>query len=227
MKKTLALIHTSLVFITVETMIQGIIKELLPEVRVVNIVDDSLLADVIAEGKVSPEVTRRMCAYVAAAEVAGAHAVLSLCSSLGPTIDVARRLVKIPIIKIDDAMAQQAVDEASSVGILATVKTTLGPTEALIREKAQSKAKVVQVRQMLVAGAFEKLMGGDKQGHDDMVVKSARELSKDVDLLVLAQASMTRLALMLQDKTGLTVLSSPRMAVEHTKRVLDGLGNAG
>jgi hypothetical protein len=87
MTKTLALIHTSMVFITVETMMRDIFAEVMPDVRLINIVDDSLLPDVMETGAISPAVTRRMCAYVVAAEVAGADAVLSLCSSLGPTID--------------------------------------------------------------------------------------------------------------------------------------------
>ncbi len=71
MAKTLALIHTSMVFITVETMVQDILKEVLPGVRLINIVDDSLLSEVMRLGRITPEVTRRLCAYVVAAETAG------------------------------------------------------------------------------------------------------------------------------------------------------------
>ena len=102
MPQTLALIHTSQVFLTVETMMKGMFAEIMPDVRLINIMDDSLLPDCMAIRAITPEVTRRMCAYVVAAETAGADAVLSLCSSLGPTMDAARKLVRIPVIKIDD-----------------------------------------------------------------------------------------------------------------------------
>lgn len=223
MAKTLALIHTSMVFITVETMMRDIFAEVMPDVRLINIVDDSLLPDVMETGKISPAVTRRMCAYVVAAEVAGADAVLSLCSSLGPTIDVARELVGIPVIKIDDAMAEKAAREADRVGVMATVGTTLGPTVVLVEEKASAMDKRVVIHQALVEGAFEVLMGGDRDRHDAMVSAAARELASEVELLVLAQASMTRLSPRLQAETGLPVLTSPRLGIEYTRCVLDAL----
>lgn len=221
MAKTLALIHTSMVFITVETMMQDILKEVLPGVRLINIVDDSLLADVMRLGRITPEVTRRMCAYVVAAETAGADAALSLCSSLGPAIDVARRLVHIPVLKIDDAMTEKAAREAERIGVMATVPTTLGPTVDLIREKAAALGKEVQVRPALVEGAFATLMRGAREEHDRAVLAAARELAGQVQMLVLAQASMTRLAPRLQAETGLPVLTSPRLGIEHARRVLD------
>jgi Asp/Glu/hydantoin racemase len=221
--KTLGLIHTSLVFISVETMMRDIFEEVMPNVRRINIVDDSLLPDVMAVGYITSAVQQRMNAYVQAAELSGADAVLSLCSSLGPTIDEARRLVKIPVIKIDDAMTEKAVREAKRIGVLATVGTTLKPTVGLLEEKAAALGKDIFLQPELVSGAFEILIGGDKAQHDAMVSASARNLASQVDLLVLAQASMTRLVPRLQEETGLPVLSSPRLGIEYANQILNGL----
>lgn len=223
MPKTLGLIHTSLVFLNVEPMLREILDELLPDVRKVNIVDDSLLADVMARGYIEDVVQKRMNYYVQAAELTGAHAVLSLCSSLGPAIDQARALVHIPVIKIDDAMTEKAVQDAGKIGVIATVGTTLKPTVALLEEKSAAQGKPVELRPMLVQGAFELLMSGDKARHDEQVSQAARQLAGQVGLLVLAQASMTRLAPRLHEETGLPVLTSPRLAVEYTRKVLEGL----
>ncbi len=223
MPKTLACIHTSMVFINVETMMNEIFKEVMPNTRRINIVDDSLLADVMATGHISPVVIKRMCKYVEAAEETGADAVLSLCSSLGPTMDVARQLVSIPVIKIDDAMTEEAAKRANRIGVMATVPTTLGPTVDLIRSKARAINKQPHIEPALVDGAFKILMNGDRDLHDRMVSEAARKLAKEVDLIVLAQASMTRLVPSLSDATGLCVLSSPRLAIEYTKRLLDTL----
>jgi Asp/Glu/hydantoin racemase len=222
-QKTLGLIHTSLVFINVETMMRDIFAELMPDVRRINIIDDSLLPDVMAVGHIPPAVQQRMNAYVLSAEQAGAHAILSLCSSLGPAIDEARALVKIPVIKIDDAMTEKAVRDADRIGVLATVATTLKPTVRLLEEKAVLQNKPVDLQPQLVSGAFETLMRGDKAQHDEMVAASARLLAGKVDLLVLAQASMTRLVPRLEGEMGIPVLSSPRLAIEYTRQVLDAL----
>ena len=84
MTKTLALIHTSMVFVNVETMMKDMFAEIMPDVRLINIVDDSLLPDVMNSGIIDVDVQKRMSAYVKAAQETGADAVLSLCSSLGP-----------------------------------------------------------------------------------------------------------------------------------------------
>lgn len=220
MHQTLVLIHTSHVFLSVETMMKQMLAEIMPEVRLINILDDSLLPDVMAEMSISNNVTKRLCFYVLAAEAAGADAVLSLCSSVGPAINVARMLVNIPIIKIDDAHTEKAVHEAKRIGVMATAGTTLGPTVALLKEKAAILGKEVEIRSSLAKSAFEALMRGDKDQHDASVLEAARKLAPSVDLILFAQASMTRLASAVQYATGLTVLTSPRLAIEYTQRVL-------
>jgi Asp/Glu/hydantoin racemase len=222
MAKTLALLHTSMVFISVEKMMNDLLSEILPDVRRINIVDDSLLADVMALGYIPVTVQERINHYVQAAERSGANAVLSLCSSVGPAIDQARKLVSIPLIKIDDAMTEKAIHDAHRIGVVATVGTTLEPTLALLNEKSAAQNKPVEISPRLVKGAFEILMGGDRTRHDEMVSGAAGELAKDVDLIVLAQASMTRLNPRISQETGLPVLSSPRLAIEYTKQVLGG-----
>ena len=74
-------------------------------------------------------------------------------------------------------------------------------------------------------GAFDVLMGGDRDRHDQMVLDGALQLAPQVDLIVLAQASMSRLAPMLSEKTGKQVLSSPRLAAEYVKAQFDQLSN--
>jgi Asp/Glu/hydantoin racemase len=139
---------------------------------------------------------------------------------LGPTIDAARTAVNIPIIKIDDAMALAAASKANIIGVLATVPTTLDPTIALIEEKAAGLGKSLTIYRGLSEGAFDKLMSGDTEGHDQMVLASAQSLAPKVEILVLAQASMTRLAPMLSEATGLEVLTSPRLGVQSVKDYL-------
>jgi len=204
-------------------MISDLFAELLPEADVVDFIDSRILADVQVEGITAGSIAR-MTHLAQAAEASGASVIFSACSSLGPTIDTARQAVSIPIIKIDDAMAKQAAAKADAIGVLATVPTTLDPTIALIEEKAADMGKSLQMYRGLSEGAFDKLMSGDTEGHDQMVLASAQNLAPKVDILVLAQASMTRLAPMLSEATGLEVLTSPRLGVESVKNYLASLG---
>ncbi len=222
MAQRVAILHTSLVFIKQVPMISDLFAELLPETEVVDVIDSQILADVQVEG-ITAAAVARMTHMAEVAEASGADVIFSNCSSLGPTIDTARKAVNIPIIKIDDAMALEAATNASTIGVLATVPTTLGPTIALIEEKAAGLGKSLEIHRGLSEGAFDKLMAGDTEGHDQMVLASARSLAPKVEILVLAQASMTRLAPMLSEATGLEVLTSPRLGVQSVKDYLAAL----
>ncbi|WP_253259217.1 aspartate/glutamate racemase family protein [Subtercola boreus] len=210
----IAVLHTSFVFVSVEPVINDLIAEMMPDAEVMHFVDSDVLATVVREGGISARSEERMTHLAQAAEAAGADIIFSACSSLGPALDVAARAVQTPVVKVDEAMAIVAAQTGSRIGVLATVPTTLAPTSDLIQAKADELGREVTIEQRLTAGAFDILMGGDRETHDRMVIAEAAELAKNVDLIVLAQASMGRLAGTLQETTGLQVLTSPRIGVE-------------
>jgi Asp/Glu/hydantoin racemase len=223
MTKKVALIHTSFIFFERERLLFELFDELLPDVQKMNIVEDTMLAEVMQQNAITPDVVRRMCQYVLAAEALKVDVIFSTCSSLGPAFDVARQLVSIPTLKIDDAMAEQAVSQGNRIAVLATVPTTLGPTIDLILQKAQSFGKTIEIRRALADGAFKILTDGKTELHDNMVSQKAKEVSNWADTLVLAQCSMARLAPRLTQETSIPVLSSPRLAVQRLKEILTNL----
>ncbi|WP_027892045.1 aspartate/glutamate racemase family protein [Calidithermus chliarophilus] len=206
MKKTLALLHTTPV--TVASM-KELAARLAPEVRVVNILDDSLLADAIAAGGVTEAVRGRLESYVEQAVKAGADAVMCCCSSVGEVIDAARARTPVPLLRIDRPMAREAVRLGHRVGVMATVRTTLEPTARLVEAEARAAGKAVELRTVLVEGAFEALQRGDGAEHDRRVVAALERLLQEVDVVVLAQASMARLLAHLTQPPRVPVLSSP------------------
>jgi Asp/Glu/hydantoin racemase len=217
---SIAVLHTSLLFVNVDPVINDYLAELAPDAKVLHFVDSDVLATVMRHGGISPASTQRMVHLAQAAESAGADVIFSACSSLGPAIDVARRLVSVPIVKIDDAMTASAVETADAIGVLATVPTTLPPTRALVEEKARAAGRDITVQERLCEGAFSVLMSGDRDRHDAMVLDGARALAAEADAIVLAQASMARLAPAIAEAVGKPVLSSPRSGAEDAVRVL-------
>jgi Asp/Glu/hydantoin racemase len=223
MTKRMAVLHTSFVFINVEPVFKNLFSELLPDVDVIDFVDSDVLAAVNRDGGINQSHIRRMVHLAQAAEDAGVDIIFSACSSLGPSMDVARKMVKTPIIKIDDPMTQKAVSLASMIGVMATVPTTLPPTLGLLNEQSELQHKLIETRPYLVEGAWGVLMSGDRPRYEKMVADGAKILAPQVDLIVLAQASMSRLAPMLADETGKQILSSPRLAVEYVRSLLDSM----
>lgn len=212
----IAMLHTSFVFLNVDTQIQDLVADLMPGDELIHFVDSEVLADVVRDGGISESSQDRMMHLAQAAERAGADVIFSACSSLGPAIDAAKQHVNVPIIKVDDAMTRDAAAAGGTIGVLATVPTTLGPTADLIRGHGTAASKDLTVIEKLAAGAFDVLMSGDRAKHDEMVKAVAQDLlAQGVDRIVLAQASMARLAEELQELTGVPVLASPKLGVQN------------
>jgi Asp/Glu/hydantoin racemase len=218
--KKLGLIHTSA---TLVPMFQQLCQAKLPEVATFNIVDDSLIKDVIAAGGLTPRVARRVAGYVSAAQDAGADLILVTCSSIGQAVEAAAPFVDVPVIRVDRPMANAAVGAGPRIGVVATLATTLRPTADLIRRSAAEAGRPVELVTRLCEGAFEALMRGDTATHDESVRATLAELAQKTDVIVLAQASMARIAEALPPEgRRVPILASPPLAVDYVASLLAG-----
>jgi len=220
MGKQIAFIHTSP---SVIPTFKALADELLPGGHdVFNMVDESLLCDIIRDGRCPPATARRLAGHVMSAADAGADYVLVTCSSMGRAVEASRALVAATVLRVDEPMAELAVAIGSRIGVIATLPSTLEPTAALINAKARA-GKRIELTSQVVAGAFAAVIGGDGARHDQLVGDALREMAKHVDVIVLAQASMARVveSLRPQDRR-VPILSSPRPAVEHLASLLRG-----
>lgn len=219
--KTVYAIHTGPVLVEV---LKGLFPELIPGVRLINIVDDGLLTDVRAAGRVTSDLARRLVGYGLIAEAAGADAILNCCSSVGEAADILATLVSIPVVKIDDRMAQAAIDKGTRIAVVATVATTLDPTERLVQRKAAAQGRAVVTTRYLADAAFDALLAGDAVRHDQLVQTEIQRAMQENDVVVLAQGSMARLVPLIQGAATVPVLSSPRLGVAAVR---DALGMSG
>ena len=217
-QKTLGLVHTSATLVPV---FAQLCKEKLPGVNVFNIADDSLVKGIIAAGSLTPVIARRVASYLESAELAGADYILVTCSSIGPAVEAGAKLIGVPVLRVDQPMADKAVASGKKIGVVATLRTTLEPTADLIQRRADKAGKEIELSSKLCEGAFEALMSGDAATHDVKVAAALKELSQQVDVVVLAQASMARVVgtLAPEDKR-VPILASPAIAVDYLATVL-------
>ena len=217
-QKTLGLVHTSATLVPV---FAQLCKEKLPGVNVFNIADDSLVKGIIAAGSLTPIIARRVASYLESAELAGADYIMVTCSSIGPAVEAGAKLIGVPVLRVDQPMADQAVATGKKIGVIATLRTTLEPTADLISRRAAFAGKSIELTSKLCDGAFEALMSGDAGTHDAKVAAALMELSQSVDVIVLAQASMARVveSLSAVDKR-VPILASPGIAVDYLATVL-------
>ena len=191
---------------------------MLPGVEARHLVDEELFGAATAEpGLAFDRVVTALTRRVDRAVADGADAVVVTCSTLGPATDVVAATRPIPVIRIDRPMARRAVDSAR-IGVVATLESNRAASRAIVEQTATELGCTVRVIDRLCDGAFEALQVGDRTRHDAAVRAAVADLATEVDVVLLAQASM---ASALDGVTvPVPVLTSPATAVAEVAEVL-------
>jgi Asp/Glu/hydantoin racemase len=216
--KRLGILHTAPFLVDVFKRLLG---ERYPDLESFHMVDESLIQDARRFGGMVPAIVRRIAVQCGLAQDAGAQVILFTCSSTSPAVDTVRGLVEVPILKIDDPMAEKAVTTGRRIGLLCTSRTTAGPSETLLREHATARGTEVEIETVIENEAYFALRKGDKTGHDATVARAAEDLSGRTDVIVLAQASMAHLAPGLNESLSVPVLDSPSICVAALGELLE------
>ncbi len=215
----IAIIHTTPV--TVDSL-KELVNEIIPGTDVINIVDDSILPQLLDNNGDLNIVEERITKYIRITEELNADLIMSACSSVGEIFDKVNSKISVPVTRIDDAMAELAVNSGNKIGVAATLETTLKPTLDLLKKKALEAGKEIEFKTELVSSAYEKLMAGDKDGHDQILAERLQELVNGVEIVVLAQASMARVVNSLASEERDKFLTSPRLGISRVKSLLEG-----
>jgi hypothetical protein len=189
-----------------------------PEARLMNLLDDSLSADVARDGRITEAMTERFLRLGRYAKGAGADAILFTCSAFGACIEaVAREQAPMPVLKPNEAMIEQAVGQVvrkggRRIGLL----STFAPTLISMPPEFPGSVEIVP---KLAEGALAALDRGDRAEHDRLVAEASRDL-RGCDLIALAQYSMAPAAALVAEISGLPVVTTPDSAVLKLKQAL-------
>ncbi len=183
-----------------------------PEALRMNLLDDSLSADLARTAGLDDVMTARFVALADYAVGTGAQAVLFTCSAFGPCIDaVAARHPAIPVLKPNEAM----VDEAAALGVPIGLVATFGPT--LQSMPAEFPPGTV-LHTALADGALAALQRGDADLHDALAADAAAGLAaRGCRAIALAQFSLARARTAVTARTGLPVLTTVDSAVRRLR----------
>lgn len=195
--------------------VEAAFARLWPGQRLMNLLDDSLSADLARDGRLTPAMTDRFLALARYAVGTGAEAILFTCSAFGPPIEaVAAAHPGIPVLKPNEAMiAEVAASGARRVGLLASFPGTLAsmPPEF---------PPGIEVVPMLAEGALAALDAGDVAGHDRLVAEAGARLA-DCDAIALGQFSLAHVAPAVAAATGKPAFSTPDSAVRRLRALLE------
>lgn len=187
-----------------------------PEVQVCNWLDDSILPMLAGNSSTIEYIFEKMLYYSKAAEKQGANVIFNACSSVGEFKDYARGKLDIPVVRIDDAVTDLLVDKYGSIGVLATLETTLKPSADLIRRKNGKVALQMEV----VQGAWDAGVTGDKKRQNALIAGAVERFLWQNEAVFLAQASMAEAADFLLPELRGRVYTSPEYGVESLGQFL-------
>jgi Asp/Glu/hydantoin racemase len=126
-----------------------------------------------------------------------------------------------PVLKIDDPMAQRAVQTGSRIGVAVTFAPTQEPTRRLLTEAAAAAQRKVDLDIEMIPGAYDALLTNDFETHDRLLIEACERLaSRHPDALVLAQVSMARAEDRIRQRVGIPVYSSLSTSLEALRKLL-------
>ncbi len=187
-----------------------------PQASRMNLLDDSLSADLAAGAGLDAAMHQRFQRLAQYAVDCGSRAILFTCSAFGPCIEaVARKHAPMPVLKPNEAM----IADAASMGLRVGLVASFAPTLDSMRPEFPAG---VELESALAGGALAALDAGDTQRHDALIAQAARELARrGCGVIALAQFSMARARPLVAAQTGLPVLTTVDSAVAALKRRLD------
>src|SRR6195952_1655113 len=150
--------------------IEASFARLWPDARLMNLLDDSLSADLARDGRLTDAMTGRFLSLGRYAAATSADAILFTCSAFGPCIEaVAQEHAPMPVLKPNEAMIEQAAAQGRRIGLLAT----FAPTLASMPPEFPASVEIVP---KLAAGALAALDRGDRAEHDRLLGGATPEM---------------------------------------------------
>jgi hypothetical protein len=211
----IALIHATP--LSVEP-VQAALQRHWPQVRPMNLLDDSLSYDRAQAGCLTEDMVQRFVALARYAQGAGAAGILFTCSAFGPAIEAAREATGLPTLKPNEAMFEQALALARpgrplQLGLVATFQASLPSMTGELQAMATQRGLAMALRTVFVPEAMDDLAQGRPADHHRKIAAAARPLA-GCDAVLLAQFSMAAAQPIVQAELPCPVLSSPDCAVQ-------------
>jgi len=188
----------------------GPLSEVAPGATDVHLVDAELLRDARRHG-VDAGIEARVLARLRELAVREHGAIVCTCSTLSGLAERLAREIETPVVRIDRPMAERAVANGGRVALVVAIDSTLAPSRQLFEECAAIGGSDTTLADAPRLDVWELFEAGDHAGYVDRVARHVQGLVDDVDVVVLAQASMAPAADLLGGLS-IPVLSSPRLA---------------
>lgn len=175
-----------------------------------HVVDAKVLADAVERDVNDPEIRDRLFAHLDgfAPEM---DRILVTCSTLGGLAESLAPELGREVLRVDRPLARAAVLNGPRIGVAFAVPSTLVPTSSLLWEEAKLADVSVDLDLIDCSQAWGQFLAGNTDGYLASIAATVKERANDVDVVMLAQASMAGARQLLA--VDVPVLASPELAV--------------
>lgn len=204
---------------------ENLMLQLAPDLSAHHLVDESLLEDARAGEGINSSLAERIRESMYKASSTGARVTVCTCSTIGGVAERTGSGHNFVSMRIDRAMADEAVRVGPRILISATLGSTIPQTRDLIADSARRAGVPVNISEFLVEGAWTHFENGRKEAYLQRVASALQFKANDMDVIVLAQASMAGAKEYISD-LGAPILSSPRLGVMAAIKSYHDLGSS-
>jgi aspartate/glutamate racemase len=161
-------------------------------------------------------------------DLVGVDAILISCSTMNRAFARVREHMKevgVPVVQIDEAMMEEAVNIGGRILVVATHGPTVKSTQSLLQETADRLGKSVNFVGATVEEAFDLLGQGRIAQHNEVIAETIRKVQRaeHIDIVVLAQLSMSVFSFSYPDpiaELGVQVLNSGQTGFRRAGAIL-------
>jgi Asp/Glu/hydantoin racemase len=198
---------------------------IMPEVRLVHICDDTLLEEAKrgGPGRTPKFNYYRFATYAYFLQETGADLVMLGCSTMNPSVPIARPMIDVPLLNIDWPMMEKAVRDGKRIGLLCTLPTTVPSSTNMLQRAADEAKKKIEIELLYNTEAFVALRAGDVAKHDEILLDMIAKRQNDLDAIVLAQLSMAELDDRTMGKFRIPVYNSGREGWTRAREMLEAM----
>ena len=194
-------------------------KTLWREAQIINLLDESLYADVGANGELTPSLYERVANLFRHCEASGADGIVFSGSTFGPAVEEGRKGIKVPVLRIEEGMMDEAVARGGSILVVSTQKRAMPVVRATLDASAKRAGKAPAIKDIWVDGARDALNGGDTDKHDRLIAEQSAAAG-DFDNIVLSMISMAPARAKMLPAIAQKTLTSGECAVARMRKLL-------
>lgn len=216
MPKRIVLVHPTMLAMPP---VDEAFKTLWPQAQVLNLLDETLYADVGPNGETTPALMARVANLLRHAEASGADGIVFSGSTFGPAVEEGRKGMKVPVLRIEEAMMDDAVARGGSILVVSTQKRAMPVVRSTLDQSAKRAGKSPEIKELWVAGARDALNAGDHDRHDRLIAEQSAAAG-NFDTIVLSMISMAPARAKMPPALAEKTLTSGEAAVARMRKLL-------